>query len=398
MGSQAESLTPLKGTKLFSSFKLGKYDLCHRIAQAPCTRMRGVKESDGIYVPGDLMVKYYSQRASKGGLQITEATDISHYASGYPGVPGIFSASQIAGWQRVTDSVHKKGGIIFLQIWHTGRASPSSCRDGMAPPSASNVPMDGKWLDGTQCSEHPPVPMTAEEIHATTKDFVEAAKRAVEAGFDGVEIHGANGYLLEQFLHDNINNRTDEFGGSVENRCRFLLNVVKAVCDAIGSDRVGIRLSPWNYFQTTKDSNRLGHWSYLCSELASLPTSQKPAYVHMVEPRVDEELEEDVKIASLTAEQNTIPSLKPFREILQPAGIAFISAGGFGRADTLPKVESGLADIIGFGRWFIANPDLPFRLEEGLPLNDYDRTTFYGAVTPEKGYVDYPVAEAMRDA
>lgn len=183
------TFAPLKETKLFSPIKLGKYELQHRIVQAPCTRMRGVKEGDGINVPGDLMVEYYSQRASKGGLQITEATDISLYASGYPGIPGIFSDSQIAGWKRVTDAVHAKGGYIFLQIWHTGRASPPSFRGGKTPLSSSNHPMDGAWLDGVNCDAVPPKPMTVEEIQATVQEFAQAAKNAVQAGFDGVEIH-----------------------------------------------------------------------------------------------------------------------------------------------------------------------------------------------------------------
>lgn len=385
--------TPLKGSKLFTPFKLGKYQLSHRVFQAPNTRMRGVKESDGIHVPGDLMATYYGLRATAGGLQITEATDICHYAGGYPGVPGIFTPSQMAGWKKVTDAVHAKGGVIFCQIWHTGRASPPAWLGGKTPVSSSDVPMEGTWADGTECAKHPPRPMTGDEIRDTTKEFAEAAKRAVEAGFDGVEIHAANGYLLEQFLHDNINQRTDEFGGSVENRCRFPLNVVKAVCDAIGSDRVGIRLSPWNYFQSTKDSDRLGHWTYLCQQLAAFSESQRPAYVHMVEPRFDEVLDEQAKIDSLAtgSTSSASVSLAPFRDILKPAGIAFLSCGNFNPTNAVPKLEAGETDLVGFGRWFISNPDLIARLEEGYPLGQYDRSTFYFTVPPEKGYMDYPL-------
>ncbi|KAI1765416.1 12-oxophytodienoate reductase 1 [Hypoxylon sp. FL1150] len=388
------SFAPLKDTKLFSPIKLGSIELLHRAAQAPCTRLRGVKEGDGVHVPDDLMVSYYGQRASKGGLQIAEATDIAHYASGYPGTPGIFSSAQIAGWKKVTDAVHAKGGYIFLQIWHTGRASPPSFRGGKVPISSGNIPMDGSWIDGTECAAFPPTPMTLEEIQAVTQDFAQAAKNAVEAGFDGVEIHAANGYLLDQFLQDNINNRTDEYGGSIENRVKFPLEVLKAVTGAIGSDKVGIRLSPWGYFQATKDSNRLKHWSYLCEQLASLPANHKPVYVHMIEPRFDEGLDEQQKIDSLAKNSNKATiSLTPFREILLKGDILFLSAGCFNWENAVPKLESGTADIICFGRWFIANPDLPKKLKEGIALTPYDRTTFYSGVPPSKGYTDYPFHE-----
>lgn len=389
------AFAPLKDTKLFAPTKIGTCELHHRIVQAPCTRMRGVKESDGINVPGDLMVNYYGLRATKGGLQITEATDISLYASGYPGIPGIFTSSQISGWKKVTDAVHRKGGYIFLQIWHTGRASPPSFRGGKPSISSSNHPMDGDWLDGTSCASSPPSPMTVDEIQAVVKDFAEAAQNAVQAGFDGVEIHCANGYLLEQFLHDNINGRTDDYGGSIQNRCKFPLDVLKAVCETIGPEKVGIRLSPWNYFQSTKDSNRLDHWSYLCEQLAALPTGQKPAYVHMVEPRFDEILDEQQKIESLSSgDKKTSISLLPFRNILQKGGIPFISAGCFNWENAVPKLESGATDLVCFGRWFISNPDLPKKLADGIPLTNYDRSTFYFTVPPEKGYTDYPISTA----
>jgi len=378
----------------------------HRVVQAPLTRMRATKESEGIFVPGDLNVEYYSQRANKGGLQLTEATDIHHFAGGYPGVPGVFTPSQLAGWKKVTDAVHAKGGFIISQLWHTGRASPPSFRAGKQAFSSSNIPITGSAMDGTEYSANPPRPMTVEEIHETTREWAAAAKRAVdEAGFDAVEIHGANGYLLDQFLHDNVNVRTDLYGGSVENRCRFPLEVIAAVSEAIGSDRVGIRLSPYNYFQDTKDSNPNSHWKYLSEQIASLPDNQRPAYVHMVEPRFDEVLDEKAKMDALAAYSSaeegveaeatvkTKNSLIPFRKILAKAGVKFLAAGGFDRDNALPTVEADDADAIIFGRWFIANPDLPKRLSQGLPLNPYDRTTFYGADPPSKGYVDYPFFE-----
>lgn len=212
---------------------------------------------------------------------------------------------------------------------------------------------------------------------------------------------GANGYLLDQFLHDNVNVRTDAYGGSIENRARFPLEVIKAVSDAIGSDRVGIRLSPYNYFQDTKDSDPSAHWTYVCEQIASLPAEQRPCYVHSVEPRFDEVLDEQAKMDALSAYKNgggveaeatrkAPHSLAPLRQVLQKGGVHFLAAGGFDRDNAAPKIESGDADAIVMGRWYIANPDLPRRLADGLTLNKYDRTTFYGASPPEKGYTDYP--------
>ena len=212
---------------------------------------------------------------------------------------------------------------------------------------------------------------------------------------------GANGYLLDQFLHDNVNKRTDQYGGSVENRARFPLEVIEAVSSAIGSDKVGIRLSPFNYFQDTKDSDPMAHWAYLCERIASLPEHIRPAYVHSVEPRFDEVLDEQAKMDALSAYTNGIVpeaevtrktphSLEPLRRILQKGGVKFLSAGNFNRDNAVPKLDADGADVIVMGRWMIANPDLPRRLADGLRLNDYDRSTFYGADPPQKGYTDYP--------
>lgn len=207
---------------------------------------------------------------------------------------------------------------------------------------------------------------------------------------------------MDQFLHDNVNKRTDQYGGSIENRSRFPLEVIKATCESIGSDRVGIRLSPYNYFQDTRDSDPNSHWAYICEQIAALPQAQRPSYVHSVEPRFDEQLDENAKLDALSsyktgngveaeATRKVAASLVPFRQILQKGGVQFFSAGGFNRDNTVPKLDAGDADAIVMGRWFIANPDLPRRLAEGLPLNEYDRTTFYGASPPEKGYTDYPL-------
>ncbi|KAJ9139423.1 FAD binding domain-containing protein [Pleurostoma richardsiae] len=409
------AFAPLRDTKVFSPFQLGRLSLSHRIVQAPCTRMRADFVSKGVFLPNDKMVTYYGQRASAGGLQLTEATDISLNSSAYPGTPGVFTAEQLAGWKKVTDAVHAKGGFIFAQLWHTGRATGPGMRTDGQSLSSTAKPMAGKYLDGTDTAEHPPRAMTVPEIHEVTAEWAAAAKRAVEeAGFDGVEVHSANGYLLEQFLHDNINDRTDEYGGSVENRCRFTLEVVEAVCAAIGADRVGVRLSPYNYFQDTKDSDPNKHWAYLCGRIATLPSQHRPAYVHMVEPRFDEVLDEEQKMAALSEytastdalsgadlekEKAIVPSKKPvnsltpFRRILKEGGVAFMAAGTYNRDNAVPKLENDLADLVAFGRQFIANPDLVERLRNGWPLNAYDRSTFYGADPPEKGYLDYPFYE-----
>ncbi|KAG4440068.1 hypothetical protein IFR05_004461 [Cadophora sp. M221] len=403
----SEGLRPLADTVLFTPIQIGGLKLEHRIVQAPLTRMRGVKESDGVWAPGDIAVEYYGQRASKGGLQLTEATNISRLASGYPGLPGIFTPGQSAGWKRVTDAVHAKGGFIYCQIWHVGRASSDALLEGKQTVSSSNIPITGPAVDGTDYASHPPRPLEISEIHAITKDFAEAAKRCIEAGFDGVEIHGANGYLLEQFLHDNVNLRTDAYGGSVENRCRFPLEVIQAVTSAIGADKVGIRLSPYNYYQDTKDSDPNIHWAYLCSQIALLPAENRVSYVHMVEPRFDENLDEAGKMEALAAYSKTsvdetitakagVNSLVPFQRILAKAGIKFFAAGNFNRDNAEPKVAAGDADVIVMGRWFIANPDLPKRLREGLPLTQYDRSSFYGADPPTKGYTDYPFYEESK--
>ncbi|KAL2882258.1 hypothetical protein SGCOL_002527 [Colletotrichum sp. CLE4] len=383
----------LKDTVLFAPLKLGGISLKHRIVQAPTTRMRSEFESRGVHVPGARVAKYYGERASAGGLQITEATDICLNASAYPGVAGVFTESQLQGWRKVTDAVHAKGGFIFVQLWHTGRASSAGMRGGETPISSGTQPMDGNYLDGTACKDGPPRPMTVEEIHGLTAEWAAASKRAVEvAGFDGVEIHGANGYLLEQFLHDNINTRTDEYGGSIENRSKFLFEVLAAVSTAIGPEKVGVRLSPYNYFQGTRDSDPNKHWSFISQKIAEMPETQRPAYVHMIEPRFDEVLDEEQKLASLSgtkSEATQTNNLTQFRDILKPAAVHFFAAGNFNRDNAVTKLKSGETDAVVFGRYFIANPDLVERLKNGWELNPYDRTTFYGAEPPEKGYNDY---------
>lgn len=277
--SAVMSAAPLAKTALFTPLKVGSVELGHRVVMAPCTRMR-CDVIDGVNVPTERMATYYGQRASKGGLIIGEATDICKNASAYPRVPGVYTPAQLAGWKKVTDAVHAKEGKMFAQLWYTGRATSTKMRGGEQCISSGTLPMSGSYLDGTPCAEDPPRAMTVDEIKALTAEWAAASKRAVEdGGFDGVEIHGANGYLLEQFLHDNINTRTDAYGGSVENRARFLVEVVTAVSEAIGGGRVGVRLSPFNYFQDTHDSDPNAHWTYISKTLASLPTPDRKSVV-----------------------------------------------------------------------------------------------------------------------
>lgn len=262
---------------LFDPLQAGDLSLPNRVVLAPLTRTR----AGAGRVPNSLNADYYAQRAS-AGLILSEATSVDPMGVGYPDTPGIWSDAQVAGWQTVTRAVHAGGGRIMLQLWHVGRVSHPDHLDGRLPVAPSAIAPDGHVsLLRPQRPYVTPRALEASEIPAIVEAYRKGAENAKRAGFDGVEIHGANGYLLEQFLHDNINDRTDAYGGSVENRCRFAMEVVEAVAAAIGADRTGIRLSPYNYFQGTKDSNPNEHWAYLCERLASLPEANRPAFVHM---------------------------------------------------------------------------------------------------------------------
>ncbi|CDK25402.1 unnamed protein product [Kuraishia capsulata CBS 1993] len=381
-----------EASPLFEAFKLGSTNLSHRIALAPCTRLRGEKLKD-FWIPGDLMVEYYSQRASEGGLLLTEACPISATACGYLGSAGIFTPEQIAGWKRVTDAVHKKGGKIYCQLWHVGRATVAQLIGGIQPISAVSTPIKGpSFVPGVDYADAPPRAMFGSDFEEIIQNFVDAAKIAInDANFDGVEVHGANGYLLDQFFHDNVNTRKDEYGGSIENRVKFPLQVLEAVIAAVGGAKTGIRLSPYNFYQDTKDSDPNKNWAYICEKIADL--KETVSYVHMIEPRFDEVLSEEDKLKSL--EDQVIRrqefSLDPFRNILKARGIAFIRAGGFSKEDAIEKLSAGKADIIAFGRSFLSNPDLVDRYAKDLALSKYDRSTFYGSNPPNTGYTDYPV-------
>ncbi|KAI3868445.1 hypothetical protein MKW92_021833 [Papaver armeniacum] len=340
---------------LITPYKLGKYDLSHRVVMAPLTRQRSYKN-----VPQPHAILYYSQRASKGGLIISEATGVSDTAQGYPDTPGIWTKEQVEAWKPIVDAVHAKGGVFFCQIWHVGRVSNVGFQpNGQAPISSSD-----KILES--------------QVRANGVDVARlAARNAIEAGFDGIEIHGAHGYLIDQFMKDQVNDRTDKYGGSLENRCRFALEVVEALVDEIGADKVGIRLSPFANYMQSGDSNPTALGLYMAESL----NKYNILFCHMVEPRM-----------KTVAEKCQTPhSLLPMRKAFKGT---FMVAGGYDREDGNKAVANNSADLVVFGRLFLANPDLPKRFEINAPLNKYNRETFYIS-DPVLGYTDYPFLESI---
>ena len=357
--------------KLFTPLQVGNCKLQHRLVMAPLTRFRA--EDNHVQLP--IAKEYYSQRASvPGTLLITEATFISPRGSGFANVPGIWNAEQIKAWKEITDAVHAKGSFIYLQLWALGRAAnPKAVKsNGGDFVSSSAVPM----------SDNSPTPraMRTEEIQQFIRDYAQAAKNSIEAGFDGVEIHGANGYLVDQFTQDTCNKRTDAWGGSPEKRARFGLEVAKAVVDAVGADKVGIRLSPWSSFQGMRMEDPEPTFSYLVRGLKDL----KLAYLHLVESRIcgNADIEATEKINFLVhIWGQTSPVLM---------------AGGF-KPDSAKRAVEEYADkdvAIVFGRHFISNPDLPYRIKENIGLAPYNRDTFYKAKSTE-GYIDYPFSKGF---
>jgi N-ethylmaleimide reductase len=367
-------------TLLNTPLTMGPLMLRNRVVMAPLTRMRAQMPGN---IPRELNARYYAQRAS-AGLIISEATPISPMGHGYYGTPGIHSKEQVEGWKLVTNAVHEHSTPMFLQLWHVGRVSHNDLLPGgVLPVGPSALSAGGQAPTATGPKPHPIArALETTEIPAIVEDYRVAAERAMDAGFDGVEIHSANGYLLEQFLSDHANLRSDEYSGSVENRVRFLMEVVEAVISVWGLRRVGVRLSPSNTTQNIDFTDRWGTFRYVFRQLDRFPL----AYVHMVEPRV---------IGNVDAEpQFNLPSSR-FRKLLN-GDIRLISAGGHNRESAIRTVENNEADLIAFGRLFIANPDLPVRLEANAPLNPYDRLTFYGGT--EKGYIDYPALKQSRTA
>jgi N-ethylmaleimide reductase len=352
---------------LFQPIQLGALALRNRFVMAPMTRNRVGK---GL-VPGAMNVEYYTQRAS-AGLIITEGAQVSPQGVGYAATPGIHSAEQVAGWRLVTDAVHASGGRIFLQLWHVGRIShPSLQPDGALPVAPSAIAAEGSVFtySGMQAMVTPRALETS-ELPGIVEQFRHGARMALEAGFDGVEIHGANGYLLDQFLESGSNRRTDAYGGSAENRARLLLDVTAAVAEIWGADRVGVRLSPLNAFNSISDADPAATFGYAAEALGRLGL----AYLHVIEPREG--------IAVDGAQRSAGEYLG------SRFGGTLMLNGGLDqeRAETL--VASGEADLVAFGRLFLANPDLPERFAAGAALNTPDPATFYGG--DARGYIDYP--------
>jgi N-ethylmaleimide reductase len=365
--------------KLFTPVQIGPMALKHRVVMAPLTRSRSVQPGD---IPGDLMLEYYTQRASDGGFIISEATSISVPGRGWFGAPGLYSDQQVEGWMRIVNAVHAKGGHMFSQLWHTGRSSNVETTGGSTPVSASVNP--DYWNDTSHLVSAPsgwvrPSPHRAleiREIPGIVEDYRKAAERAKAAGFDGVEVHSGNGYLMDQFLQDGSNKRTDAYGGSIENRSRFLLEVVEALVSVWGRDHVAVRIAPSGSWNGMSDSNPQALFAYVAEQLNRFGL----AYLHIIEPRV--------KGNVVIAEGQAPVAAEQLRKIFKGR---IIAAGGFEPETAETVIEKGDADAVAFGRHFVANPDLPKRIKLGAPLNQYDRNTFY--TFDARGYIDYPVLE-----
>jgi len=355
---------------LLSPIKLGPYMLSNRIVMAPLTRSRAGAGN----VPGQMNATYYAQRAS-AGLIITEASQVSPTGFGIPFTPGIHSPEQVSGWRQVTDAVHTRGGRIFLQLWHVGRISHPLMQPGGALPTApSAIAPSGEAL--TYEGSRPfvtPRALETDEIPGIVEQFRKGAENALAAGFDGVEIHGANGYLLDQFLRDGTNKRTDQYGGSIENRARLHLEVTKAVVSVWGADRVGMRLSPSSTYNSMHDSDPVATFSYIVDALNHFGI----AYLHLIE----------ASAADIRHGGTPIPT-SHFRQIFKGT---LMTNGGYDREKGDAIIASGGADLVSFGTLFIANPDLSERFRQNAPLNEPDYSTFYGG--DEKGYTDYPTLD-----
>lgn len=363
---------------LFTPLQLGPYSLKNRLVMAPLTRNRA-----GVAgIPGEMNALYYRQRAG-AGLILTEATCISPGAVGYPATPGIWNGAQVGGWSRVTEAVHGQGGRIFCQLWHVGRVShPSLLPEGELPVAPSAVRPAGEAF--TYSGMQPfvtPRALDRSELAGIVESYRVAARNALAAGFDGVEVHAANGYLLDQFLNSTTNRRTDGYGGSIENRARLLLEVVEAVSRVCGADRVGVRISPLGVFNDMGDEDPEALFAYLAEQLSALDL----AYLHVVDP-------------SFGGHQAT--------EAPDPRGLAMMAmlrerytgtlmvCGGYTLERAQCVIQNRQADLVAFGRLFIANPDLPERFREAAALNTPDPDRFYGGGL--EGYVDYPTLRQQR--
>ncbi|MBN9585128.1 MAG: alkene reductase [Afipia sp. 62-7] len=356
----------MSSSKLFEPYKLGAVTLTNRAVMAPLTRNRAVAG----FVPNPLAIEYYGQRAS-AGLLITEASQISQQGQGYQDTPGIYSKEQVAGWRKVTDRVHERGGHIYIQLWHVGRISHTSLQPNNGVPVApSAIQAKTKtFVGGAFADVSAPRALELSEIPGIIDDFKRASANAIEAGFDGVEIHGANGYLLDQFAKDGSNKRTDAYGGSIENRARLMLEVSKAVSAEIGSSRTGIRISPVTPANDVIDSNPQPLFDHIVDGLNAL----KLVYIHVIE-------------GATGGPRDNAPF--DYDSLRKRFSGTYIANNGYDFKLATDVLDKNKADLIAFGKLFISNPDLVERLKLGAPLNDFDKNTFYGGGA--KGYTDYP--------
>jgi N-ethylmaleimide reductase len=365
----------MTASKLFEPFKLGPITLPNRLVMAPLTRNRAVPPG---MVPSPLAIDYYGQRAS-AGLLITEASQVSQQGMGYQDTPGIYSKEQVAGWKKVTDRVHEHGGRIFIQIWHVGRISHVALQvNGGAPVAPSAIRAKGKtFVNGQFADVSEPRALELAEIPGIIDDFKRGAANALAAGFDGVEIHGANGYLLDQFAKDGTNKRTDAYGGSIENRAKLMLEVSKVVAAEAGAERTGIRISPVTPANDISDSNPQPLFDYIVDGLEAL----KLTYIHVIE--------------GATGGPRDIAPFD-YASLRKRFSRAYMANNGYDFDLANKQIEAGATDLIAFGKPFISNPDLVERLKKGAPLNEWDKNTFYGGGA--KGYTDYPTLGAKEAA
>ena len=365
-------------SRLFKPLTVGNMKLQHRVGMAPLTRYR----ADDDHVPTDMMVEYYAQRASvPGTLLVTEGTFISREAGGYDNVPGIYNDAQIAAWRRVTDVVHAKGSYIYCQLWALGRAANEDIarKEGFRVRSASAIPI----ADGDHAV---PEPLSTDEVRKTVGDYAAAARNAIAAGFDGVEIHGANGYLIDQFIQDVSNQRTDEYGGSIENRSRFAVEVVDAIVAAVGAERTGIRLSPWSDFQSMRMDDPIPQFSDVIRSISH----HKLAYLHLirfVNLRLPDGGRAEPEGMGLDFAVNLWDGPLLIAGRLTPDNAR----------ELVDEAYPGKDVVAIFGRYFISTPDLPFRIRTGLDVNPYDFSTFYTAKAA-RGYTDLPFSKEFEQA
>lgn len=360
--------------------------ICGRVVLAPMTRCRAINS-----IPQPALGEYYSQRATDGGFLITEGTMISPTSAGFPHVPGVFTKEQVEAWKKIVDAVHAKGAVIFCQLWHVGRASHQVYQPGgRAPISSTDKPISKQWRilmpDGTHEVYPKPRSIQVHEIAEVVEDYRQAALNAIEAGFDGIEIHGAHGYLIDQFLKNGINDRKDGYGGTLPNRCKFIMQVVEAVVKAIGADRVGVRISPAIDHLDAMDSDPLGLGLAVIERLNKLQQdlSCKLTYLHVTQPRYA--ARGQTESGKHGNEEEEAHLMRTWRRAYQGT---FICSGGFTRQLGIEAIANDDADLVSYGRLFISNPDLVLRLKMNAPLNRYIRATFY-THDPVIGYTDYP--------